>query len=186
MGCQGDLTSMVTGGTTGFADLQRRLGTTLTCVAVAVLAACSSVPPGPPRIERLPDSASALSVPAKTGAYSMDEVVSMARAGDPAPVIVQKLRDSRTPSGGLSQDQVTSLARQGVPADMLLWLRFGGSAIGAGQSNGYRDACLRNPYCRSPGSLSGSPYVYGPTYPYGFGYPPVRSGLSFGYRRWPW
>ena len=178
-------TGMRTGSTWQDADLHRRLRTVLICTAVAVLAACSSVPPGPPRIERLPASASGLSAPAKIGAYSMDEVVSMARAGDPAPVIVQKLRDSRTPSGGLSNEQANSLARQGVPADVLLWLRLGDSASGAGPRSAYREACLRNPYCRSPGYLTGYPYYYGPAYPYGFGYPPYRSGLSFGFRRWP-
>ena len=115
----------------------------------------------------------------------MDEVVSMARAGDPASVIVQKLRDSRTPAGGLSQEQATSLARHGVPADVLVWLRYGDRAPGTLPRNTYRDACLRNPYCRSPRSLSGYPYFYGPAYPYGFGYPAYRSGLSFGYRAWP-
>lgn len=114
----------------------------------------------------------------------MDDVVTMARAGDPAPVIVQKLRDSGTPHGGLAQEQASALARQGVPADVVLWLRFGDRAPGFVPRSAYRDACLRNPHCRSPAYFSGFPHHFGPAYPYppGFGFPPYRSGLSFGYR----
>ena len=101
----------------------------------------------------------------------------MTRQGDPAPVIVQKLRDSRTPFGGLTADQESQLARQGVPADVVVWLRYGDRAPVSGTRSAYRDACLRNPHCRPP--------LYGPGYPYspyGFGYPPYRSGLYFGSR----
>ena len=99
----------------------------------------------------------------------------MARAGDPGQVIVQKLRDSRTPYGGLSPDQSASLASRGVPADVLVWLRFGDRPASPALRYGARNPCFRDPFCRPLGY--GYPYAH----PYGYAYPP-RSGLYFGYR----
>lgn len=99
----------------------------------------------------------------------------MARQGDPAPVIVQKLRDSRTPYGSLSAEQGAALSRQGVPADVVLWLRYGDRPPVPAAPYAGRYTCLRDPFCR-PFNYA---YPYG--YPYRYAYPPYGSGLYFGY-----
>ena len=147
-------------------------------LAAAGLSACASAPPGHPRIDRLPESALGPIAPAKTGPYTLEEVAAMARAGETSQVMVQKLRDSRTPYGGLSSDQSASLARQGVPGDVLVWLRFGDRAPSPAVRHGARDACRRDPFCGHPGYGFGYP---GYARPYGYGYPPHRSGLYFGH-----
>ncbi len=63
----------------------------------------------------------------KSGPLTGPEIVALAKEGAPPGLIIQKLRDTRTPP--MSDEQIAPLASQGVPADVIAYLRYGEQGI---------------------------------------------------------
>jgi len=157
----------------------RLLFITFALVVLHALAACVSVAPMPPRIERLPEGAAGPFVPAMARPLSLAQVADMARGATPSNVIIQSLRDSRA-TYAINSAEANELSRQGVPYEVIEYLRYGE---------------------RQPAPLAIYPYYYPHPYAYApfvvvpgiyfsrwsFGryprYPASGLSLRFGFRR---
>ena len=138
---------------------------TFALVILNALAACVSIPPMPPRIERLPEGAAGTFSPAIARPLSLTQVADMARSGTPSNVIIQSLRDTRA-AYAISSAEAGELSRQGVPYEVVEYLRWGEPR---------------------PAQWVPYPYTAPYSYPYPYPYPvyaPFFVAPSIYYSRW--